>query len=145
LLESYCRSIQSFLTLEEKPTEPLLNLKFEELLLSLFAHKRHAAITDYFLSLCQEPTYQISRIMDWSFAYNLKLEDYAQICHMSLSSFKKAFRPLYDTTPAVWLKRRKLALALHRVLTSHTSIGQIAFECGFEDCSNFIRLFKLQY
>lgn len=145
LLESYCRSIQSLLTLEENPCEPLLNLKLEELLLSLFANKRHAAITDYFLSLSQEQSYQISRIMDWNFAYNLKLEDYARMCHMSLSAFKKAFRDLYDTTPAVWLKRRKLALALHRVLTSHTPIGQIAFECGFEDSSNFIRLFKLKY
>lgn len=145
LLESYCRSIQSFLTLEENPSEPLLHLKLEELLLSLFSQKRHVAITDYFLSLSQEPSCQISRVMDWNFAYNLKLEDYARLCNMSLSSFKKMFRTLYDNTPAAWLKQRKLALALHRVLTSQDPIGQISYECGFEDCSNFIRLFKLRY
>jgi AraC family transcriptional regulator, exoenzyme S synthesis regulatory protein ExsA len=145
LLESYYHSIQSYLSLAEKPNEQLLILKFEELLLSLFSNKKHQDLTDYFISLCQNREYHMSRVMEENFAYNLKLENYAQLCHMSLSAFKKAFNQYYHTTPAAWLKHRKLDLALHHILTSDLSISQISFECGFEDTSHFIRVFKQKY
>jgi AraC family transcriptional regulator, exoenzyme S synthesis regulatory protein ExsA len=145
LLESYYHSIQSYLSLAEKPNEQLLILKFEELLLSLFSNKKHQDLTDYFISLCQNREYHMSRVMEENFAYNLKLENYAQLCHMSLSAFKKAFNQYYHTTPAAWLKHRKLDIALHHILTSDLSISQISFECGFEDTSHFIRVFKQKY
>ena len=64
---------------------------------------------------------------------------------MSLSTFKRAFKQFYKTTPAAWLKQRKLDLSLHRLLTSDLSISEISFECGFEDTSHFIRVFKEKY
>ncbi len=145
LLESYYHSIQSYLSLAEKPNEQLLMLKFEELLLSLFSNKKHHELTDYFISLCQNQQYHMSRVMEENFAYNLKLENYAQLCHMSLSAFKKSFKQYYQTTPASWLKNKKLDLAVHQVLSSDLSINQISFECGFEDTSHFIRVFKQKY
>ena len=87
----------------------------------------------------------MSRVMEENFAYNLKLEDYAQLCHMSLSAFKKSFRQYYNTTPAAWLKHRKLDLARHQLHRSDPNIGQISFECGFEDTSHFIRVFRNKY
>lgn len=87
----------------------------------------------------------MSRVMEENFAYNLKLENYAQLCHMSLSAFKKSFKQYYNTTPAAWLKHKRLDLARHQVLTSDLSINQISFECGFEDPSHFIRVFKQKY
>ncbi|MEP6951929.1 MAG: AraC family transcriptional regulator [Ginsengibacter sp.] len=145
LLESYYRSIQSYLSLSEQPNEHLLRLKFEELLLSLFSNKKHKDLTDYFISLCQNQEYHMSRVMEENFAYNLKPGDYAQLCHMSLSAFKNSFKQYYHTTPAAWLKNRKLDLARHQVLTSDLNINQISFECGFEDTSHFIRVFKQKH
>ena len=142
LLENYYHSVQSYLSLAEKPDDRLLLLKFEELLLSLFSNKKHKELTDYFISLCQNQQYHISRVMEENFAYNLRLEDYALLCHMSLSTFKKCFKQYYHTTPAAWLLQRKLDLARHKILTSDLSINQISFECGFEDTSHFIRVFK---
>ena len=145
LLVSYYHSIQSYLSLPQKPTEQLLLLKFEELLLSLFSNKNNLALTDYFIALCQNQAYQMSRVMEENFAYNLTLENYAQLCHMSLSTFKKSFNQYYHATPALWLKNKKLDLALHQVLTSNLPVNQISFECGFEDTSHFIRVFKQKY
>jgi AraC family transcriptional regulator, exoenzyme S synthesis regulatory protein ExsA len=62
-----------------------------------------------------------------------------------LSSFKKSFKQFYKTTPAAWLKQRKLDLSLNRLLASDLPISQISFECGFEDTSHFIRVFKAKY
>ncbi|MEO6405116.1 MAG: AraC family transcriptional regulator [Ferruginibacter sp.] len=145
LLESYYHSIQSYLSLSQKPHEQLLILKFEELLLSLFSNKKHQDLTDYFISLCQNQEYHMSRVMEENFAYNLKLENYAQLCHMSLSAFKNSFKQYYNSTPGSWLRGRKLTLALHKLLTTDLSISQISFECGFEDTSHFIRVFKQKH
>jgi AraC-like DNA-binding protein len=145
LLESYCNSVVSYLYLSEKPGIELLILKFEELLLNLCIGKNHKNIRDYFISLCQDQEYLMCRVMEENFGYNLKIADYAQLCYMSLSTFKRAFKQFYKTTPASWLKQRKLDLALHRLLTSDLPINQIAFECGFEDTSHFIRVFKMKY
>jgi AraC family transcriptional regulator, exoenzyme S synthesis regulatory protein ExsA len=145
LLESYYHSIQSYLSLSRTPHEELLLLKFEELLLSLFADSKHQDLTDYFISLCQKQEHQMNRIMEENFAYNLTLENYAQLCHMSLSTFKRYFKSHYQTTPSTWLKNRKLNLACQKVLHTDLNINQISFECGFEDTSHFIRVFKQQF
>lgn len=145
LLERYYHSIQSYLSLSQKPNEQLVSLKFEELLLSLFSNKKHRHLTDYFISLCQNQEHQLRMVMEENFAYNLKLEDYARLCHMSLSTFKKCFKQYYNTTPALWLKNKKLSLALQDVLNTYLSINQISFKCGFEDTSHFIRVFKEKY
>lgn len=142
LLKNYYRSIESYLFLSEQPNKLLVQLKFEELLHSLFSNNVHSDLTDYFVSLCQNQLYHMSRVMEQNFAYNLKLEEFAQLCHMSLSTFKKSFKEYYHTTPAVWLKQRKLDRALHQLLTSELTISQISFESGFEDTSHFIRVFK---
>ncbi|MEP7109149.1 MAG: AraC family transcriptional regulator [Ferruginibacter sp.] len=145
LLEIYYNSIRSYLSLPQKPNEQLLLLKFEELLLSLFSNKKHQPLTDYFISLCRNQQHQMSMVMEKNFAYNLKLEDYAQLCHMSLSAFKKSFKQYYNTTPGVWLKNKKLGLAIQPIITTGLNINQISFECGFEDTSHFIRVFKEKY
>lgn len=142
LLANYHRSVQSYLSLREKPNEQLLKLKFEELLLSLFASTKHGELTAYFISLCQDQQYHLSRVMEENFGYNLKLQDYALLCHQSMSSFKKNFKQHYHTTPAAWLLQKKLDLARHKIMTTGLSISQVSFECGFEDTSHFIRVFK---
>jgi len=145
LLTNYGQSIQSYLSLPEHPNKALVQLKFEELLHSLFSNKVHRELTDYFVSLTQDELYQMARVMELNFAYNLKLEEFARLCHMSLSRFKIAFKDYYHTTPGLWLKERKLDCALHKLLTSSLSISQVAFESGFEDTSHFIRVFKQKH
>ncbi len=145
LLGNYYQSIRSYLSLSQKPNEQLMLLKFEELLLSLFSNRQHKALTDYFISLCQDQEYHMGRVMEENFAYNLKLEDYARLCHMSLSAFKKSFKKNYQTTPAKWLQQKKLELAYHKVINTDQHINQISLECGFEDVSHFIRVFRKKY
>jgi len=145
LLQNYYHSIQSWLRLSQKPNQQLWLHKFEELLLSLCSSKKHAGLTGYFASLCQNQQHQMATIMEANFAYNLKLEEYAQLCNMSLSTFKRSFRQQYLVNPAQWLKSKKLQLAAHKLMATTLSISQIAFECGFEDTSHFIRVFKEKY
>ena len=145
LLNSYGSSIVSYLTASEPVNEKLIALKFEELLMHLCTQPAHEKLKNYFVSLCQSRTYHMSRVMEENFAYRLKIEEYAQLCHMSLSSFKKAFKDRFRTTPGAWLMERRLDLAVHKLISTDLPIGELAFECGFEDPSHFIRVFKKKY
>lgn len=145
ILKSYSLSITTYLNAYHNLDEKLIALKLEELILSLVSNPRYQDLTDYFLSLCQNEDYHLTRVLEENFAYNLKLEEYAQLCHMSLSTFKKKFKEHYKTSPAKWLKDRKLDLSIHKLLTSDLQIAQIAFECGFASTSHFIRIFKEKY
>lgn len=145
LLQNYCSSIYSFLNLMEKPDTELLKLKFEELLFSICTDQNHKFLSDYLISICQDQTYYMSRIMEDNFGYNLKIHDYAKLSHMSLSKFKSVFKSYYRTTPGAWLKQRKLDLAIHRLNHTDLPINQVALESGFEDPSYFIRVFKEKY
>lgn len=142
ILNTYGATIASYLKMDKNVNEKLLSLKFEELLLHLCTDSSHQKLKDYFISLCQSQTYHMTRVMEENFAYRLKLEDYAKLCHMSLSSFKKMFKEYYKTSPGIWLKKRKLDLALHKLLNTDLPIQQLSFECGFEDPSHFTRVFK---
>lgn len=145
LLANYAQSIGLYFSLRDVPNEKLLQLKFEELLLNLCTSAQHQELIDYFVSICQDQRYHLSRVMEENYAYNLKLVDYAQLCHMSLSKFKSEFKSHYKSTPAAWLKDQKLTLAKQKLLSTDLPINQVAFECGFEDPSHFIRVFKQKY
>ncbi|HEX4851120.1 MAG TPA: AraC family transcriptional regulator [Puia sp.] len=145
LLSNYAQSIRSFLMLDDQPDELLLKLKFEELLLSLVTNRENRSLTDYFISLSENKEYRFTQVMEDNFAYNLSLEEYARLCHMSLSSFKRAFKNYYHSAPANWLKERRLELAHQKLINTNLAVNQVSFECGFEDVSHFIRVFKQKF
>ncbi|PWT79064.1 MAG: hypothetical protein C5B59_00430 [Bacteroidetes bacterium] len=145
LLDNYGQSIRAFLLLPDQPDELLLKLKFEELLLSLVTSRENKILINYFHSLTENREFQFKQVMEENYAYNLSLEQYARLCHMSLSSFKRAFRNYFHSAPASWLKEKRLELAHKKLINSNLAVNQVAFECGFEDVSHFIRVFKQKF
>lgn len=145
ILRHYAFSITGYLSASQPMDEKLVILKMEELLLNLVSSTEYESLTNYFISLCQGKSHHLKSIMEENFAYNLKLEDFAQLCHMSLSAFKKTFKEIYNTSPARWLKGKKLELACNKILTTDLPIAQISLECGFEATAHFIRAFKQEF
>ena len=144
-LEGYINSLAAFLSSPSYPDKQLLHLKFEELLLNIFTRPPHQTLAGYLLSLNKSQSAQLNQIMEANFAYCLNLEQYAALCHMSLSSFKRCFRKVYNTPPGKWLAEKRLVFSCHLLKTSNKSINQIGFECGFEEPSSFIRAFKNRF
>jgi len=144
-LEGYVGSLVSFFSSPVSPDKHLLQLKFEELLLNIFTRPLHRPVAQYMASLNKGQTAHLEQVMEANFAYNLKLEQFADLCHMSLSSFKRAFTGLYQTSPGKWLSNKRLDFASHLLRTTDKNINEVAFESGFEDTSNFIRAFKQKF
>ena len=144
-LQGYINSLESFFNTPNQPNINLLKLKFEELLLTILTNPIHAKLAQYLLSVHKEQSVHLQQIMEDNFAYCLNLEEYANLCHMSLSTFKRNFQDIYKTTPGKWLTAKRLDLACHFLRTNDKPINVVGFECGFDEPSSFIRAFKQKF
>ena len=84
----------------------------------------------------------LETVMSEKFLYNLKVEEFAQLCGRSLSVFKRDFNKQFDTTPYRWLKAKRLDYAKNLLLESDLNVNLICYECGFKINSHFIKSFK---
>lgn len=141
-LQSYIRSLEGYFSMGQDPNSEAIKLKFDELLMNIFTAPQHAPVASYFHSLKSESNIQLRQVMMENFPYNLKLEDYATLCHMSLSTFKRGFKGQFNEAPGKWLMDRKIELATSFLQTTDKPVAQVALDCGFEDSSHFIKVFK---
>jgi AraC family transcriptional regulator, exoenzyme S synthesis regulatory protein ExsA len=141
-LANFYQSIIPYFATKDEVPEAILELKFKELLLSILHNPDNEELRNFFLHLRSQSYSAIHEIMEANYAYNLTIENYAKLTNRSVSSFKRDFQALYNTTPGRWLMEKKLDRAKHLLLQTDISIGNVAFESGFENTAHFSRLFK---
>jgi AraC-like DNA-binding protein len=112
----------------------------KELLLNLI--NSDPLLTAYFNTLSESDKPSLRQIMEKNYCYKLRLEDYAELCHRSLSTFKRDFQQIYNETPGKWIMKRRVEKAANILANSNLSVTGVAFETGFEDLSHFSRVFK---
>lgn len=88
---------------------------------------------------------KIESVMLDKFLYNLKVEEFASLSNKSLSTFKREFKDIFNTTPSRWLRSKRLEFAKKLLLEADLNINQICFESGFINISHFIQSFKSKY
>lgn len=76
---------------------------------------------------------------------NLKIEEYAKLCNMSVSSFKRKFKRIYAENPREYITKMKVKKASKLLLRNEDRIADIAYDCGFESITTFNRVFKKHY
>jgi AraC-like DNA-binding protein len=141
-LSAFFKAMQIYFGAEESPPEALLKIKLKELLTSVLLSRSNPRLSAYFRSLATSQSPSLPAIMEANYHHNLSLEEFAQMCHRSLSSFKRDFRRHYGTSPGKWLLERRLARSVSLLQTTGLSITEIMLECGFEDLSHFSKAFK---
>jgi AraC-like DNA-binding protein len=141
-LSAFFQSMRTYFSGREKPSEPLLRLKLKELIVSILTSGRNPALAAYFRQLGDDSLPAVVEIMESNFRFNLSLDEYARMCHRSLSSFKRDFQATFQEAPGKWLLRKRLDYSAALLRTSKMNVTEIAFESGFEDSSHFSRVFK---
>lgn len=139
-LDGYFHSMLNYFRGMNRPSDHILVLKLKELLITLMDSDPKLAA--YFSIISDSSGPSLEQIMEKNFCFNLKLEDYAELCHCSLSTFKRDFQQHYQETPGKWLTKRRVHHAANLISNSNLTITQVAFESGFEDLSHFSRAFK---
>jgi len=141
-LSAFFQSMRTYFAGQEKPSEALLRLKLQELILSILTSGRNSALAGYFRGMAESNGPSVAEIMETNFRYNLSLEEYAKLCHRSLSSFKREFQTHFNEPPGKWLRQKRVEHASALLRASKMNVTEIAFESGFEDVSHFSRVFK---
>jgi AraC family transcriptional regulator, exoenzyme S synthesis regulatory protein ExsA len=139
-LEGYFNSMLTYFRGINRPPDPILVLKLKELLINIV--NCDPLIASYFIDLTETDKPSLKQIMEKNFCFNLKLEDFAELSHRSLSSFKREFNTIFKESPGKWIQKRRVEHAANILANSSQSVTQIAYETGFEDVSHFSRVFK---
>lgn len=74
--------------------------------------------------------------------FDLSLQEIAQETHISQWHFQRIFKALTNETLKTYIRSRRLANALEKLLTSEQRIIDIALTAGFESQESFTRAFK---
>jgi AraC family transcriptional regulator, exoenzyme S synthesis regulatory protein ExsA len=144
-LSAFFQSMRTYLSGKEKPSEPLLRLKLKELIVSILTSGKNPELAAYFRTLGGSDSPSVAEIMEANFRFNLSLEEYAKLCHRSLSSFKRDFQMHFQESPGKWLHQKRLDYSAALLRNSRMNVTEIAFESGFEDVSHFSRAFKERF
>ena len=142
LSESFFVSMLPYFTQTPPPPENLLELKFKELILSLLSNKKNERFLSYLNNLSHDKNPSMEEIMQNNYAFKLTLEEYAKLTCKSVPTFKREFKKAFKDTPAKWVMKKRLNLATELLENTSLSIGEITFECGFENQTHFSRVFK---
>lgn len=87
----------------------------------------------------------ISKHIENHYAQKLTIKEMAQVCSLSQSHFMKFFKSTFGMPFIPYLREYRLIMASRLLLTSSSSILEIAEETGFENLSYFNRSFKAMY
>ena len=142
LSKSFFFSMLPYFTQDPPPPENLLELKFKELVLSLLSNKKNERFLSYLLNLSKDKNPSMEAVMQNNYAFKLTLADYAKLTCKSVPTFKREFKKIFRDSPAKWVMKKRLNLATDLLRNTGLSIGQICFECGFENQTHFSRVFK---
>jgi AraC-like DNA-binding protein len=146
--DSYITSyLNSLSTINEAPTvfmENLLSVKFEELMLYLL-QKYGEKFEFYLHSLIVKETSPFKKIVESKIHSNLKLEEIAFLCNMSLSTFKRHFIREYKTSPGKWLQDKRLQKAKETLEQDNLKPSDIYLDFGYKNLSNFSIAFKNKF
>lgn len=144
VLNTYVQSLLPYFEGKQRMTAPLFEIKVYELLLHLIMQEDSGF--RYFLeNINLQMNLGLKQFMEKNFKRNLRVEDFAHLMGMSLSTFKREFEKAFNSSPANWIKKRRLMESQSLLLHSNLNVGQVAFAVGFENSSHFIQLFKGQF
>lgn len=72
----------------------------------------------------------------------ISLDNMAEVADMSSKYFCSFFKDMTAKTPVEYLNTYRIEKASRKLINSDTSVTDIAFSCGFNDLSYFIKTFK---
>ncbi len=88
---------------------------------------------------------RVEKSMDYinkNFDKSIKLNEVAKLCNMTEAAFSRFFKAKTGMTFIDCLNEIRLGNASRMLIDTSQSIAEIAYHCGFNNISNFNRIFK---
>lgn len=116
-------------------------------LLSSDDEMRILAGENYQISTNQAESDRMKRILEFTvdnFQKEIAIDQVAEVAHLTTSAFCRYFKQRTRKSYIDYLNEFRISHARKLLIDSDLSVGQVGFECGFNNLSNFHRLFKRQ-
>lgn len=78
------------------------------------------------------------------YASHITVASLAADVFVSVGTLERQFKKYLNISPTEYIKRKRLSEAMH-LLNKGVSVSQAAYQCGFPDASNFIKVFKKNF
>ena len=143
-IAAFINSLSSNTFTNQSYSDALLFLKFEEIMLYLL-NKYGSSFQYYLHSLISKEISLFKNIVESNINSNLKLEEIAFLCNMSLSTFKRHFTNEYNEPPGKWLQDKRLQKAKELLQTGNLKPSDIYLDIGYNNLSNFSIAFKNKF
>ncbi|OQP41093.1 AraC family transcriptional regulator [Niastella yeongjuensis] len=141
-MRSYFNSIMPYFAQPEKLTPVLAQIKTTEAIVLLL---RNAALKNFLFDFSEPHKIDLEAYMNRYFSYNVPVTQFAKLTGRSISSFKRDFAKIFNTTPEKWLQKRRLEMAYFLIAQKNRKPSEVYLEVGFENLSHFSRIFKKEF
>ena len=141
----FINSLSQSIHLQNSISQKILRLKFEEIMLYL-SDKYNGGFLSYLKSLLvDERKLSFKTTIENNVYTNLSLEEIAFLCNMSLSTFKRQFVQIYQSSPGKWFQRMRLNKAREILRKNKVKPSEIYLDFGYDSLSNFSTAFKNEF
>jgi AraC-like DNA-binding protein len=145
MIQAFREGLRKYFEHRPSNLEALLPLKQQEILLLLLQGGHGPAVKAFIRAAVSDAPTDIDFLLHSYLLQPLSLAELANLANCSLAKFKRDFQRSYDTSPRIWINRKRMEHAHMLLQHSNKPIAEIALDCGYESTSYFIRLFRSQY
>ena len=145
LMTTFVNNLSYYLDHPKVVNTEMLKLKIRELILLLSTLDDEGRLKNILGQLFHSNHYEFKEVINTHLFEDLKLEELAFLTQMSVSSFKRKFKSIFQVSPGVYIKTKRLEKAENLLRTSDLRITEVAFESGFNDLSHFSKSFAAQF
>lgn len=145
LLNNFKESVNMLLDNPELADETLIKTKLKEFVLLVSKTQNAPSQIDFLSAMFKKNSSEFSKTIANNLYSNLTIEELAHLCGMSISTFKRTFKEVFNNSPKKYITKMKLKKASKFLASKNLRISDIAYDCGFETISTFNRAFKSQY
>ncbi len=142
LLESCLASLVPYFEMDELPGN-IASLKITEAISIL--RNIDKGIDDVLANFEEPGKIDLAGYMEKNFMFNLPLEKFGYLTGRSLTTFKRDFGKVFNTTPQRWLTQKRLELAHYQFVEKKRKPLEVCYEVGFENLSHFSYAFKKHF
>ncbi|PWK23307.1 AraC-like DNA-binding protein [Arcicella aurantiaca] len=144
-LNKFTDSIFPYFHHETKYLNHFLRLKLQELLLHILEIDGSGHFKSILFRLYKGEKVDLEYLMNSYYLKPLSLEELSRLSGRSLSAFKRDFQDNFHTSPALWIKNKRLEYAYLQLEKTNKNVSEISMEIGYESVSHFIKAFKEKF
>ena len=143
MLKGYFHSITPYTELARPVSKKLASIKVNEAIALLL--ELRPDLESFLFDFSDPHKQNLEEFMLKNFHYNAPIEHFAKLSGRSLTSFKREFSDIFNTSPGTWLKEKRLSEAYYLIKKKSQKPQDIYLDLGFENLSHFYTSFKQKY